>query len=150
MSKYNIYFTKEDAKKAYALLEDLEKKLKVELNWKAIKRQSGDSIATIIDILKRQLRNQETNGRFKIYWLENTEKTGKELKDFMETLPNPKITGTYPFSDELTEIECYDVFEAKNIEEAKKKIKEDYYEVEIFTVFDNDSGERLFTEEDME
>jgi len=115
MSKYNLYFTKEDAKKAYALLEDLEKKLKVELNWKAIKRQSGDSIATIIDILKRQLRNQETDRKFKIVWLENTS-----------------------------------VFEAKNIEEAKKKIKEDYYEVEIFTVFDNDSDEILFTEEDVE
>ena len=86
--------------------------------------------------------------KFKICWLEFTDRLGKELKEFLETLPNPKITGTYPY-DEQVEIECVDYFPAKNIKEAIKFVAEAYCDVEIFTVFNAETGERLFTEEDL-
>ncbi len=82
---------------------------------------------------------------YKIVWLEWTDKDGKELQDFKDTLPNPKHTGGDCYGGK--EIECYDTFEAKDIKEAKRKVKELFYEVEIFTVFEN--GERVFTEEDV-
>jgi len=84
--------------------------------------------------------------KLEIVWLEYTDKEGKELKEFMKTLSNPKYTG-----GELggTEIECFDTFEAETIEEAKKKVKKDFFEVEIFTVLDENNN-RVFTEEDLE
>lgn len=88
----------------------------------------------------------EIKMKYKIVWIENTDSTGKELKDFMETLPNPKQTGGDCYGG--TEIECYDTFEAKDIEEAKKKIEELFNAVEVFAVFD-DKGNRAFTEEDL-
>ncbi len=62
-SKYTIHFTKQDAAEAYAEIERLGKELGKEFDWKKIKRASGDSIATILGILKRQVKekNQPTN-----------------------------------------------------------------------------------------
>ena len=85
--------------------------------------------------------------KYKIVWIENTDTTGKQLKEFKEGLPNPKVTGGDCFGG--TEIECFDYIEAKNIEEVKKKIKEEFCEVEIFTLFDNEM-KRVLTEEDLE
>ena len=85
--------------------------------------------------------------KYKIVWIENTDSTGRELKEFMNGLPNPKITGGDCYGG--TEIECSDTFEAKDIEEAKKKVDELFDAVEVFTVFDN-KGNRAFTEEDCE
>ena len=86
--------------------------------------------------------------RFKICWTEFTDKTGKELEDFMQSLPNPRVTGAYyTFDQDNKEIECTDYFGAKNIEEAIKKVSA--YDVEIFTVFNAKTGQRLFTEEDL-
>lgn len=81
---------------------------------------------------------------YKIYWLENTILEGKELKAFLETLPNPDITGEFMGGNE---IECHDFIKAKDIRELKKIIKEDYSDVEIFTVFLG--KKRIMTEEDM-
>jgi len=88
-----------------------------------------------------------TTQEFKILWLEFTDKTGEDLKKFMSYLPNPKITGHYG-EETITEIECFDIFEAIDIKSAKSVIKEDYYEGEIFTMFNAKTRERLFTEED--
>jgi len=82
---------------------------------------------------------------YKIVWLENTILEGKELKEFLEYLPNPKITCD---DSNGTEIECHDFIKAKDIKELKKIIQEDYDEVVIFTVFLG--KKRILTEEDME
>lgn len=84
--------------------------------------------------------------KYQIIWIENTDRTGKELKEFMATLPNPKITGGDCYGG--TEIECYDTFEAKDIKGAKKKIEELFNAVEVFTCFD-DKMNMVFTEEDL-
>lgn len=81
---------------------------------------------------------------YKIYWFENTGLEGKELKEFLKTLPNPVVTGEHMGG---TEIDCYDTIKAKDIKELKKIIKEDYDEVEIFTVFLG--KKRVLTEEDL-
>jgi len=82
---------------------------------------------------------------FVIYWIETTTIIDEEeLKECMESLPNPKVTGMFK---DMTEIECWDLIEAYDLEELKKIIKEDYYEVEIFSVFLND--EIVLTEEDL-
>jgi len=59
MSKYNIYFTKQDAQEAYAEIEVLAAKLGKKMDWKKVKRQSGDSIATLLGILRRWVRDIE-------------------------------------------------------------------------------------------
>ena len=84
--------------------------------------------------------------KYKIIWIENTDRVEKELKEFMKTLPNPKITGGDCFGG--TEIECFDTFEAKDIEEAKKIVDRDFNAVEIFCVFD-EKGNRAFNEGEM-
>jgi hypothetical protein len=87
--------------------------------------------------------------KFKIVWLEyHVCINEKEEKEYLEYLPiSSKVTG---YLDRVAEFECIDTFKAKNIEEAKKVIKEDYNEVEIFTVFNAKTGKILFTEEDLE
>ena len=59
MAKYDFYFTKEDAQKAYAKIKDLEAKLGLSLDWKRVKNQSGDSIAYLINYLERELSERE-------------------------------------------------------------------------------------------
>ena len=54
MSKYDIYFTKQDALKCYKRLEELEKELGLNLDWKKVKRQNGDNIHTLLGILERK------------------------------------------------------------------------------------------------
>lgn len=87
--------------------------------------------------------------KYKICWFEFTDRTGDELKDFLETLPNPVIKGQDCFDESRLAIECTDTFEAKNIKEAIKLVGETYCDVEIFTALDAKTGKRLFTEEDL-
>jgi len=88
--------------------------------------------------------------KFKICWIECTEKTGKELKDYMKYLPvTSRITGRYLVGEGLTEIECVDTFEAKGIHKAKKYVEDNYIIPDnVFTVTNADTGKILFTEED--
>lgn len=51
MSKYSIYATKQDYKKIFDNLKILEEKLKIQLDWKYIKRASFDSLFTLEQIL---------------------------------------------------------------------------------------------------
>ncbi len=85
----------------------------------------------------------------KIVWFEYhicvDEEDEKELLDMLP-IGSRIISG----DEDLVGFECIDTFEADNIEEAKKIVKEDYNEVEIFGVVNADTGERLFTEEDFE
>lgn len=51
MSKYSIFATKQDYKKIYDSLKILEEKLKIQLDWKYIKRASLDTLFTLEQIL---------------------------------------------------------------------------------------------------
>ena len=61
MSKYNIFFTKQDAREAYEKIRILAEKRNLILDWKKVKRASGDSIATLIGIMEREQREMEKN-----------------------------------------------------------------------------------------
>jgi len=66
MSKYSIFATKQDYQNAYSILENLEKELGVELNWKKIKRTNSDNLDALIFILRKKLKtknnqNETTN-----------------------------------------------------------------------------------------
>ena len=88
----------------------------------------------------------------KIIWLEYHLCIDKaEEQEILESLPiGSRITGTNPYDKESIEFDCVDYFEAENIEEAKRIVKEDYNEVETFNVSNADTWENLFTEEDFE
>lgn len=96
----------------------------------------------VVSDIKKKGKNEKNN--YKIIWLENSTLEGKELKAFLDTLPNPDITGEFMGGNE---IECYDFIKAKDIRELKKIIREDYSEAEIFSVFLG--KKRILTEEDM-
>ena len=84
--------------------------------------------------------------KYTIRWNEYTLAEGKDLKKFMDTLPNPKIIG---HDSEQTIIRCIDTFSATSDEEAKKYVSKQYYGVETaFDVLKN--GKVVFTEEDIE
>ena len=93
--------------------------------------------------------------KFKIYWLEyhnpnNWGKTEEEgIKNICDSLPTKSWQYDPNENDGWIEVECEDIFEAKDIEEAKKKTYEYDIPTEVFTVFD-DKGKILFTEEDVE
>ena len=53
MSKYSIYATKQDYQEMYNLLENLEVKYQMPLDWKKIKRSSLDSLSPLPSIMKR-------------------------------------------------------------------------------------------------
>ena len=59
MSKYSLSFNKHDAAEAYRKIEKLETKLGLTLDWKKIKRQNGDNVALIINILERDAAKLE-------------------------------------------------------------------------------------------
>lgn len=54
MPKYSIFATKEDYQKAYDKLKELETKHSLDFDWKKVKRTNLDSLATLIDIIKRK------------------------------------------------------------------------------------------------
>tara|TARA_R110000851_G_scaffold210757_1_gene363308 strand:+ start:902 stop:1072 length:171 start_codon:yes stop_codon:yes gene_type:complete len=56
MSKYTIHSTKEDYKKIFATIAELEDKLHMSLDWKKIKRARYDSLATMVSALERRLK----------------------------------------------------------------------------------------------
>jgi hypothetical protein len=56
MSKYTIHSTKEDYRKIYSVIEELESKLNMTLNWKKVKRARYDSLATMVSVLERRLK----------------------------------------------------------------------------------------------
>jgi len=85
--------------------------------------------------------------KYKIHWIEWTGTEDKELKDFMDNLPNAKITGGD--CKGWSETECFDYIVANDLKELKQKIKSDFYEVEIFTILD-DKGEFVMNEENLE
>jgi len=84
--------------------------------------------------------------KYTILWLEYFEDMEKyeKMKGYLPK--KQKCTG-----DGLMgiEFEVEDTFEAKDIEEAKQVIRDEYYEVEVFVVFD-DKRNKVFTDEDME
>ena len=77
---------------------------------------------------------------------ENPENYEKVLKEITDDLPpNSKFTAEV-LGD--WEFECFDVFEADNIEKAKQIALEDY-DCEVFVVFDKNM-KRLFDDTDLE
>lgn len=97
--------------------------------------------------------------KFKISWIEwhnpynradddiREERYKNGVRDILESLPNSTHTGGD--EDDNIEVECFDIFEAENIEEAKIKTKEyECGENNIFVVSD-EKGNRIFTEEDV-
>ena len=89
--------------------------------------------------------------KFKIYWLENHLcYDEKEEKEILDTLPIGSKVTSRNYDGAGTEFECVDIFEANNIEEAKQKIINEYdIPNDVFTVFNAETDERLFTEEDL-
>ena len=86
--------------------------------------------------------------KFKIVWFEyHICVDEKEEKECLDSLPIGSRIISY--DKDQVGFECIDIFEADNIKEAKEIIEEDYNEVEIFGVANADTGERLFTEEDI-
>jgi hypothetical protein len=110
---------------------------------------------------------QESKMRFKIIWVENhfvdnwipenfegdrwSEEAEKlAIKEMCDSVPNGKATGGHIGCDgDCIEIEAWDIFEAKNREEAMRYIDDNYGDVEIFNCKSLD-GEIEFTEEDYE
>jgi hypothetical protein len=86
--------------------------------------------------------------KYKIYWEEFTTSTGKELREEMKDLPNPKIIGK---EGDRTTIACRDSFSAKNDAEAKKYVEDNYYGVwgEGNGLSVTKNGKEVFTEEDV-
>jgi len=93
--------------------------------------------------------------KFKIYWTEyhnpmnwgDTEEEG--IKNIIEALPTKSWQYDPMENDGWIQVECEDIFEADNIEQAKKIASEYDIASDVFTVFDEE-GKRLFTEEDLE
>tara|TARA_B100000809_G_scaffold19582_1_gene17250 strand:+ start:100 stop:270 length:171 start_codon:yes stop_codon:yes gene_type:complete len=56
MSKYTIHSTKEDYKKIYSVIAELEDKLDMTLNWKKVKRARYDSLAVLVHGLEKRLK----------------------------------------------------------------------------------------------
>jgi hypothetical protein len=82
---------------------------------------------------------------FTISWFEYTIQEGKDLKNFMKTLPNSKIFGS---DGDSKIIRCFDKFKAKDITEARKIVKRDYDGIDTaFSVMLN--NKIIFTEEDI-
>lgn len=93
--------------------------------------------------------------KFKIHWIEwhnpynwsDNNDYEEGIKNILDSLPNSSHTCSD--NDGWIEVECFDIFEADNIETAKDKAKEYDCGCEgIFTVTDL-KGNRLFTEEDL-
>ena len=76
---------------------------------------------------------------------EKIEKSG--IKNIIESLPT-KQWG-YDGNDGWIEVECVDTFEAKDIEEAKKKANEYDTGDSCLSVLNSKTKELLFTEEDL-
>lgn len=55
MSQFNIYFTRQDQAEALERIRKCESKLGAQFDWKALKRAGGDTIATLVDALERQV-----------------------------------------------------------------------------------------------
>jgi hypothetical protein len=89
--------------------------------------------------------------KFKICWFQFHEfDTEEEAKEYLDYLPEgTRLTG-YSEVEGGYEYECINTFEAKGIEEAERRIAKDSSGIEIFAVFNADTGERLFTEEDID
>lgn len=98
--------------------------------------------------------------KFRIHWIESHDpqnwadddiedydKRAKNgLKNILDSLPNAKCT--HEDNEGWVEIECWDEFEAKNIEKAKKKALEyDVSETGVFCVTDT-KNKKLFDEQD--
>lgn len=54
MSRYNIYFTKQDALEQEAEIERISKENGLNIDMRKVKRSSGDSVYTMLKILERQ------------------------------------------------------------------------------------------------
>jgi len=107
-------------------------------------KKSSDAVKYLK--IRLQKKGLYANSKYSINWDEYTVSEGKELKKYMETLPNPKIIGKD--NEGNTIIHCEDTIKAKNDEEAKKIIEDNFYEVETFDVIKD--GKVIFTEEDIE
>lgn len=54
MSRYNMFFTKDDAAKQEAEIKRLSDTYNLDIDMKKVKRQSGDGVFTIMRILQQQ------------------------------------------------------------------------------------------------
>jgi len=67
MSKYSIFYNKEDEKIAHKQIAEMEKSLGLQLDWKKVKRMNGDNIATLQGILERRMLKEEKTFEQKLH-----------------------------------------------------------------------------------
>ena len=61
MSRYNMYFTKQDALEQQGKIEQISNENGLDIDMWKVKRQSGDSVYTLLKILERKYGKDKNN-----------------------------------------------------------------------------------------